>query len=561
MTSLIGAGDFAAARPAHLHAKPAPWSNRSANTIPPGGNPMLRRPPLMLLAALGAPAAYAQSSIMIGVGESVTSMDPHYLNSPSNKNVLCNIYDALTDADNSYNMAPSLAESWRLIDDNTWEFKLRAGVKFHDGQPLTAEDVRASYTRVPKVPNAPAPFTTYIRLVKSMTVVDPLTIRFHTSAVDPILSSEAAQIRIIPARWENATNDDFNSGRAAIGTGPLKFVAYNPGQGIDLARNEHAWGPSVAWDKVTFRFIADGAARVAALLAGDVQVIDLVPIDSLPTLRANNKVRVATAEVGLRYIFLALDQSRDEAPPGVTGPNGEALEKNPFRDLRVRKALSLAINRPLMVERVMEHLATATGQMMPAGGFGSVADLMPPPFDPEQARKLLAEAGYPNGFRVVIHSPRGRFVNDARIVQAVAQMWQRVGVQAAIELQPWSTYASRVHRGQYPIMLGAVAAVTGESSQVLRSAMGTYDPPKGWGGFNWGKYSNPAFDELLTQAQSTADDAQRAKLLQDAMRLGAADVANIPLHLQRTTWATQANLRYVGRSDDQTRVAGIEVVK
>lgn len=531
---------------------------------------MNRQLPLAVLASFAAMAALAPiakaqtasgNTLTLAVAESVTSMDPHYLNSPSNKNVLCNIYDALTDADDTYNMTASLAESWKLIDDNTWEFKLKPGIKFHDGQPLTAEDVRASFTRVPKVPNAPAPFTTYIRMVKSMTVVDPLTIRFHTSGLDPILSNEVAQIRIIQAKWEQATNDDFNSGRAAIGTGPVRFVSYNPGSGIELAKNEHAWSKPVAWDKINFRFVPDGAARVAALLAGDVQIIDLVPSDSLPTLRGNNKVHVSTARVGLRYIFLALDQSRDGPTPFITGHDGQPLEKNPLKDLRVRKALSLAINRPLMMERVMEGLATATSQMMAAGGFGSVPDLPPPPYDPDQAKKLLAEAGYPNGFKVTIHSPRGRYVNDTRVVQAIAQMWQRIGVTAAVDLQPWSTYASRVHRGQYSIMLGAVAPVTGESSQVLRSAIGTYDPPKGWGGFNWGKYTNPAFDELLTKAQLTADDKAREKMLQDLMRMGAADVANIPLHLQRTTWAMQANLRYGGRSDDQTRINEIQILK
>ncbi len=527
---------------------------------------MTRRLIWTLAGALLATTVLAQApaqaqTLTLGVAEPVTSMDPHYLNSPSNKNVLTSIYDALTDADNTVNIRPSLAESWRMIDENTWEAKLRPGVLFHDGQPLTAEDVRASYARVPKVPNAPAPFTTYIRLVKSMTVVDAQTIRFHTSSLDPILPNEMAQIRIIPARWEQATNEDFNSGRAAIGTGPVRFHSYNPSAGIEVLRNDRHWQKPIAWEKVHYRFITDGAARVAALLAGDVQVIDLVPVDSLPTLRANNRIRVASAEVGLRYIFLALDQSRDDPPPGVTGPNGEALTKNPFKDHRVREALSIAINRPLMVDRVMEGLAVATGQMMPAGGFGNVPDLKAPPYDPERAKKLLAEAGYPNGLRVILHSPRGRYVNDVRVAQAIAQMWQRIGVTAAVELQPWSTYASRVHRGQYAIMMGAVAAVTAESSQVLRSAMGTYNQARGWGGFNWGKYSNPAFDEFLEKAQQTADDRQREKLLQDAMRMGAADVANIPLHLQRTTWAMQAGFRYAGRSDDQTRVAEIEIVK
>jgi len=308
---------------------------------------------------------------------------------------------------------------------------------------------------------------------------------------------------------------------------------------------------------VSFRFITDGAARVAALLAGDMQVIDLVPSDALAKLRANDRIRVATAELGLRYIYLALDQSREGPTPFVTGPNGETLEKNPFRDVRVRRAFSIAINRPAIAERVMEGVATATGQMMPEGGFGWSPDIPVPAYDPEAARKLLAEAGYPNGMRVTIHSTKGRYVNDTRVVQAIAQMWQRIGIQASIELQPWSTYASRVHKGEYSIMIGGVAAVTSESSQVLRSAMGTYDPPSGWGSFNWGRYSNRDLDALVRQASNIADNAQREQVLRQAMVMGTRDVANIPLHLQKTTWAMQRGLSYAGRSDDQTRVADI----
>ena len=510
---------------------------------------------LALLTGLAAPAS--AQTLAVGIGDAVTSIDPHYLNSPTNKNVICNVFDALTDADNTIGIIPSLAESWRLIDDTTWEFKLRPGVKFHDGTPLTAEDVRASYLRVPKVPNAPQPFTTYIRLVKEIQVIDARTVRMITSGLDPILPNEAVQIRIIQASKADSSTDDFNNGKAAIGTGPMRFVSYQPGLGVELARNDAYWGTKPHWEKASFRIISDGASRVAALLAGDVQVIDLVPSDALSQLRSNNKMRVSSAELGLRYIFLALDQSRDGPTPFVTGPNGETLDKNPLKDVRVRRALSIAINRPAIVERVMEGVATATGQMVPDGTFGWTPEIKVPAFDPEQAKKLLAEAGYPNGLRVTIHSTKGRYVNDTRVVQAVAQMWQRIGVQASIELQPWSTYASRVHKREYSIMIGAVAAVTSESSQVLRSAMGTYDPPNGWGGFNWGRYSNPALDALVTRAANIADNTQRETVLRQAMTMGTNDVGNIPLHLQKTTWAMQSTLTYAGRSDDQTRVADI----
>ena len=520
-----------------------------------------RRLLLAAAASLTAHMAVAQSAVAqtltIGIGDAVTSIDPHYLNSPTNKNVICNIYDALTDADSGYGVIPSLAESWKRLDDLTWEFKIRPGVRFHDGSRLTANDAMAAITRVPKVPNAPQPFTTYIRMINGMTVVDDHTLRITTSALDPILPNELVQIRIMPASAAAMTTEDFNTGKAAIGTGPMRFVSYQPGVGVELVRNDLYWGKRADWEKVSFRIISEGAARVAALLAGDMQMIDLVPSDALEELRKTGKLRVVSAEVGLRYIFLALDQSRDGPSPFVFGPNGEVLEKNPLKDVRVRKALSIAINRPAIVERVMEGVATATGQMMPDGGVGNAPDIKVPQFDPEQAKKLLAEAGYPNGLRVTIHSTKGRYVNDTRIVQAVAQMWQRIGVQATIELQPWSSYATRVTKQQYSVMIGAVAAVTSESSQVLRSAMGTYDLPKGWGGFNWGRYSNPKLDELVIEASATGDDDKRNELLRAAMRIGVADVANIPLHFQRTTWAMQRSLTYTGRSDDQTRILDI----
>ena len=513
------------------------------------------------LAGLLAQGAAVAQTLTIGIGDAVTSIDPHYLNSPTNKNVICNVFDALTDADDTIGILPSLAVSWKLLNDTTWEFKLRPGAKFHDGSPVTAEDVRASYMRVPRVPNAPQPFTTYIRLVKEVRAIDPLTVHMITEGLDPILPNEAVQIRIIQASKGAAPTEDFNNGKAAIGTGPMRFVSYTPGTGVELARNEHYWGAKPHWEKASFRIIPDGAARVASLLAADMQVVDLVPSDALVQLRANSKIRVVSARLGLRYIYLAMDQRAEGPSPFVTGPNGEILDKNPLKDVRVRRALSIAINRTAMVDRVMEGVATATGQMMPEGGFGWTPEIPVPVFDPDLAKKLLAEAGYPNGLRITIHSTKGRYVNDTKVVQAVAQMWQRIGVQTAIELQPWSTYATRVHKGEYSIMIGAVAAVTSESSQVLRSAMGSYDPPNGWGGFNWGRYSNRELDALVLRAATIADNGAREQVLRRAMVIGTNDVANIPLHLQKTTWAMRRELIYSGRSDDQTRVADIVPAK
>lgn len=515
-----------------------------------------RLPRLLAMMLLAAPSAMAQT-LGIGIADAITSIDPHFLNSPTNKNAICNVFDGLTDTDSRVDIEPALAESWTLINDHTWEFKLRRNARFHDGTPFTATDAVASIARVPKLPNAPAPFTTYMRTITAMHVVDPHTVRMETDGLNPNLPAELAQVRMIKADLADSPTEDFNTGKAAIGTGPYRFVSYKPGATVELERSEFYWGKPGHWKQVTYRFITDGGARVAALLAGDVQVIDFVPSDAMADLRKNERLRLVTSEIGLRFLFLALDQSRTGPTPFVTGPNGETLPSNPLLDVRVRRALSLAINRPALMDRIMEGTATISAQVMPRGGFGNDPTIADPPYDPDQARKLLAEAGFPNGLRITIHSARGRWINDSRIVQAIAQMWQRIGVQTSVELQPWSSYISKVQRTEFSVMMGSVAAVTGEASQPLRGALGTRDPGRGFGGFNFGRYSNPDLDALLDQSQRTADDRARAALLWKAARIGVDQVGHIPLHLQRASWAMRRDIVYPGRSDDQTRLLAI----
>ena len=189
----------------------------------------------------------------------------------------------------------------------------------------------------------------------------------------------------------------------------------------------------------SYRFISNDASRTAALLAGDVDFIDFVPTEDLEKLRKDPKVKLWET-VGLRLIFLGLDQSRDGPSPFVSGPNGEKLDKNPLKDPRVRKALSLAINRQAIVDRVMEGAAVPSGQYLPPGVYSYAPDIKPPPYDPEQAKKLLAEAGFPKGLRIALHGPNDRYVNDAKIIQAIGQMWTRIGVQTEVDPLPWTSY-------------------------------------------------------------------------------------------------------------------------
>ena len=502
-------------------------------------------------------AAAGRETLRLATGAPVTSIDPHYHNLSPNSALAAHIFDPLERMDARMHLQPSLATSWKLVDNKTWEFKLRSGVKFHNGDDFTADDVAFTIHRVPLVPNSPSSFSIYTQSIASMDLIDPHTIRLHTKTVYPLLPIDLTNIFIIDGRADaNATTEDFNTGKAAIGTGPYKFVSYRPGDRIELERNDAYWGGDPGWKHVSYRMIPNAASRTAALLAGDVDFIDTVPTEDLVRLRSDPQVKLWEV-VGLRIIFLGLDQSRDGPTPFVFGPNGETLAKNPLKDRRVREALSIAINRDAIVDRVMDGAAVASGQFLPDGAFGYVPGLAPPRYDPGRAKQLLAEAGFPNGLRITLHSSNDRYVNDARIVQAIGQMWQRVGVQTTVVPLPWSTYVAHASRQEYSAFLFGWGSGTGEASDPLRAQVATWDPAKGLGTANRGRYSNPALDALIGQAVSTADDAAREKLLQQATTMAMNDVAIIPLHIQKNIWATRPGLIDTPREDELTRAMDV----
>src|ERR1700757_4211653 len=313
-------------------------------------------------AALNAGPA-AAADLAIGLGPDVTAIDPHYHNVTPNSNVAAHIFDYLVLRDERQRTIPGLAESWRTVDPLTWEFKLRRGVKFHDGTEFTAADVIASIERVPTVPNSPSPFTVYTKQIKEMVAVDPYTIRFRTAAPYPLMPTDMTQVAIISKAAAKATTEDFNSGKAAIGTGPYKLVRYAKGDRIELARYDGYWGGKTPWDKVTLRLLASDAPRVAALLAGDVQAIENVPTSDVAMLKTDKRVALYRT-VADRLIYLHMDSERD-ASPFVTDKSGKALAKNPLKDPRVRKAMSKAINRAAIVDKVMEGEAVPSGQLVP----------------------------------------------------------------------------------------------------------------------------------------------------------------------------------------------------
>ena len=514
---------------------------------------MMRPTSLALLLAAASALPAAAQTLTMGAGAPSTSLDPHFFNAAPNGSVASHLFSRLVERDAQVRPQPGLAQSWRAVSNTVWEFKLRPGVTWHDGRDFTADDVVFTFERAPNVPNSPGGFGGFLRMVERVEVVDPLTLRIHTKAPHPLLPVDLSYIFIVSRHiGQGATTDDYNSGRAAIGTGPYRLRANTPGERVEFDRNDTYWGPREPWARATWRVIANDSARTAALLAGDVDLIDQVPSSDLERLRRETRVALHQIQ-GLRMIYLQADFSRDGNLPGVTDNAGQPIATNPFRDVRVRRALSIGINRPALTERVMEGTAEPSGQWLPPGVYSYNPDVPPPAFDPDGARRLLAEAGFPQGFRVTLTTPNDRYPNDARTAQAVAQMWTRIGVRTEIQALPWSSFSARASRQEFAMRLAGWGSSTGEASYAAINIIGTYNREQRRGASNAGRYSNPAMDALVDRATTILDDGERERVLQEVIKVAMDDMAVIPLFHLVNTWATRRGMTYEARMDESTR--------
>jgi peptide/nickel transport system substrate-binding protein len=505
-----------------------------------------------ILSLLLGASAYA-ADLTIGLSTPVTSLDPHFHNLTPNNSLGRHVFETLVRQDESQRMQPGLAESWKAISDLEWEIKLRKGVKFHNGQNFTADDVIATFKRVPNVPNSPASFAFFVRPIVEIKAVDPLTLRLKTDKPHPLLPNDMGAVMILPKSVaETAKTEDFNSGKAMIGTGPYRLVEYVAGDRVVLKRNDAYYGTKPAWENVRFKMIPSAPARVAALLAGDVQMIEGVPTADIAKLSKDNRVTISSA-VSNRIIYLHMDSGREKNSPFVTTADGKPMEANPLRDPRVRRAISKMVDRDAIVSRIMEGQGVAAGQLLPEQFFGTSKTLKPEKYDPEGAKKLLAEAGYPNGFGLTLHAPNNRYINDAQVAQAVAQYLSRNGIPTKLETMPSNVFFSRGSKLEFSILLAGWGAETGETSSPLRALLATFDQKAGLGTANRGRFSDPGVDALLTQALTTIDDTKRGIMLARASDKAVGELMGlVPLHYEVSTWATRKDMAYKARADQYT---------
>jgi len=508
------------------------------------------RPSLVLIAAIlaAAPGASRAAELNFAVSAFPLSVDPHFYNGIGDRSLTLHLYSRLVEQKPDMTTIPGLATSWKAVSDTEWEFRLRPGVQWQDGQPLTPQDVVFSLGRAGNIPNTPLGYGPQTRAITGVTVVDEQTIRITTSRPAPTLPLDVAAIAIVARHAaEGVASPDFATGPAHTGTGPYKLVSFTNNDRVVMERNPTYWGEAPAYERVVMRFISNDAARGAALLSGDVDLIDAPNENDLPRMKADPRFRVAQVQ-GNRDIFYLPDASRTGPSPDVTDNAGKPLPNNPLHDVRVRRALAMAVNRQALAERVLLGTVLPMEQLMWPGAYSYAPGVKAPPYDPDRAKALLAEAGYPDGFRITIHTFADR-PTHVPAGQAVAQMWTRIGVRTQVEALPVAVYVPRAAKLEFSMPAMSWGHGTGEVGTAFVNIFATIDATKGRGPANWGGYSNPAFDALVDKATGTIDDAARERLLVQATEILADDVAYIPLYSLINSWASKRTVIFEARPD------------
>ena len=506
---------------------------------------------LAAAAAFAFGAAQAATLRVADVGD-VQSMDPHSLNETLQLSFTGSIYEALVSRGKDMQLVPGLATSWKQTAPTVWRFEIRKGVKFHDGTPFSADDVVFSFARGAAEGSDMKGYTAPIKAVRK---VGDSAVEIETAAPFPILPDTLTSLYMMSKKWcednkaerpvDRRKGVENTASFRANGTGPYRLKERQPSTRTVIVRNFAYWDKAEGnVDEVIFTPIGSDATRVAALLSGELDVMEPVPLQDVDRVKAAGKFNVLQGPE-LRTIFLGMDQKRDELLfSNVKG-------KNPFKDKRVRQAFFQAIDIEAIKSRVMRNAATPTALMVGPGVRGFQADMNKRlPYDTEAAKKLLAEAGYPSGFEVTMNCPNDRYVNDSAICQAVAANLARIGVKINLQAETKNTYFPKILRRDTSFYLLGWTPTTTDAHDAFYNLMAT-PTDKGQGQFNLGSYSNAKFDELAARVQSETDATKRNEAIREAFKIHADDIGHIPLHQQALAWGVKSNVSVVQMPDNR----------
>ncbi|MDD0813397.1 ABC transporter substrate-binding protein [Curvibacter sp. HBC28] len=501
--------------------------------------------------ALGATGVGAQTvTIRVANQGDALSMDPHSLNESLQLSVTGNVYEPLVGRNKDLSLAPMLATAWKQTSPTVWRFELRKGVQFHDGTPFTADDVVFSFART-QVDGSD--MKSYTNDFKEVRKINDHTVEIETKTPFPILPDVVSLVFMMSKKWcetnqatgpvdrrkgiENAASFRAN------GTGPWRLRERQPNVRTAFTRNGNYWGKneSNATD-IIYTPIGNDATRVAALLSGEIDVMEPVPVQDIERVNSNANTRAITGPE-LRTIFLGMDQKRDELLySSVKG-------KNPFKDKRVRQAFYQAIDIEGIKKTVMRGASNPSALLVGPGINGFQADAKRLPYDVEAAKKLMADAGYASGFEVAMNCPNDRYVNDARICQAVAANLARINVKINLQAETKGTYFPKILRRDTGFYMLGWTPSTYDAHNALNALMACVDD-KGAGQFNLGSYCNPKVDELTKKIQAETDKTKRNAMIREAFEVHAADVGHIPLHQQALAWGVSKKVQLVQLADN-----------
>ncbi len=518
---------------------------------------------LFCATALSSAMPAMAQTLTIGVRGGPDSIDPHFTATGTHAEALKHVFDTLVWSGDGLELEPRLATSWKPINDTTWEFKLRPGVKFHDGSDFTAEDVKFSIERIPVV-SGPNPTTIYVRRVKETKIVDPMTVHVITDGAAPTLPNDFIRLFIVSHKAaaglnKESANAAFNSGKAAMGTGPYKYVSWEPKGDLVLDRFDGFWGPKEPWARHVRKEIANDAARVAQLKAGQLDLITRVPATDVAALKRDPKIDVQVIDTV--YVFNIELDMREKAL-NVTAKDGSALPANPFLDVRVREAIDMAIDRNALADVAMEGLGKPVNQMVTPSIFGFNKALPAREYSPAKARQLLAAAGYPNGFKMQFSFTKDRLPGDTQVGTSVAQMLAAIGIDATPNAQPAAVFFPARTRGEFSASMSGWGTLTGEAHYTLSSLAHSNDAAKKMGAFNVLGYKNEEMDKLLQIAAVEMDEAKRRKALEDANALVLKDRQRLPIVAVGSAWAMQkGKVTIKARVDEDTLAMNIKPAK
>lgn len=515
------------------------------------------------LACAFAGTAHAQT-LKIGLASEPTAVDPHYHQTTPNEALMAHIFEPLVAMSPDMQLQPALAKSWIAKDDHTWELKLDERARFSNGEPFTAQDVVYTFCRI--LNNETAIGSGMINVARRLAGIetpDEHTVLLKTTMPYPVLPNELARIPMIwsgiaqfdtlaftpkegcgvTSAWPSV--NDFNNGDLVIGTGPYTLKSYVKGTGIELTRNDNFWGEAPAWSDVRMTAVPSAGPRLTGLLAGDFDLIENPAARDLKRITESGFGH--TIKPSVRIMFFQLDAGRDQSPQ-VKSPKGD----NPLQNVKVRQAMSLAIDRQAIVDRIMDGVAQPANQFIPEGMFGALEGEPALEYNPEKAKELLAEAGYPDGFELTLSATNDRYINDAQLTQAVAQYLTRVGIKTKVDTMTRSVYFPKRAKREFSAALGGWGSETGEASNFIQYWTTTNNPELGVGSSNYGRYSNPELDTVYLKAIRTLDDDTRSQLLQQSVRIALDEMPNIPLHFESGVWAHRKDIHYTGRADQRT---------